>query len=469
MEHRFRLRCDVAGSAGRSSGSGNVCLETGECLSLTLTHGLVLLTEIFIVVMLTLLNGVLAMSELAVVSSRAARLKVMAERGNKGAATAIRLAEDPGRFLSTVQIGITLVGVLSGAFSGATLGARLADWLELQGMSDGLADGLGVGVVVVAITYLSLIVGELVPKQIALRAPEAVAARVAPAMSLLSRVAFPLVWLLNTSGKAILSLLGQGKETDERVTDEEIRTVLAEAHSAGVIDTQESAMISGVMRLADRTARGLMTPRRDVEVVDIEDSLADIRQQMRDTPRSRLPVRNGSSDEILGVLFVKDAYEAIAQGNDLDVRAHMRDAPVVSDLTGALDVIQALRKAPAQMVLVYDEYGHFEGVITSGDILEAITGVFQEDEVEEPALRQREDGSYLVAGWMPVDEFADQMGLTMKEDPDYETVAGFVLDELKRLPELGESFTWNGWSFEVIDLDGRRIDKLLVKRPAEQA
>lgn len=428
-----------------------------------------MLTEISIVVLLTILNGVLAMSELAVVSSRAVRLKVMAEQGNRGAAQAIKLAEDPGRFLSSVQIGITLVGVLSGAFSGATLGARLSAWLLSMGLPEGWADGLGVGSVVVAITYLSLIVGELVPKQIALRAPETVAARVAPMMVLLSKLALPLVWLLDASGRSVLALLGQKGESEERMTDEEIRTVLAEAQIAGVIETEESAMISGVMRLADRTARGLMTPRRDVEVIDIEDDPAEIRAQLRNTQKSRLPVRNGSSDEILGVLFVKDAYEAIAEGKDPDIRNRMREAPVVSDLTGAIDVIQALRKSSAHMVLVYDEYGHFEGIVTSGDILEAITGVFQEDEVEEPAIVQRDDGSFLVAGWMPVDEFAHQMGFSMKEDPDYETVAGFVLDELKHLPELGERFNWNGWSFEVIDLDGRRIDKLLVQKATVEA
>mgnify|MGYP003629594290 FL=1 len=425
---------------------------------------ILLFTEIFIVVALTVLNGVLAMSELAVVSARPVRLKIMAEQGSRGARQALRLAEDPGRFLSSVQIGITLVGILSGAFSGATLGARFANWLELQGLPDNWSDALGVGTVVVAITYLALIVGELVPKQIALRAPETVAARVAPAMVLVAKIGAPLVWLLDVSGKLVLGLLGQKGDTGERVTDEEIRTVLAEAHNAGVIETEESAMISGVMRLADRTARGLMTPRRDVEVVDIEDDAAEIRAQLRRTQRTRLPIRNGSSDEILGVLFVKDAFDYVASGTGDDLRKLMREAPVVSDLTGALDVIQALRKTPAHMVLVYDEYGHFEGIITSADILEAITGVFQEDETDEPAIVAREDGSFLVAGWMPIDEFSHEMRLRLKADPDYETVAGFVLDELKHLPELGECFERQGWVFEVIDLDGRRIDKLLVRR-----
>ncbi|GGF88414.1 MULTISPECIES: hemolysin family protein [Rhizobium] len=428
-----------------------------------------MLTEILIVVALTILNGVLAMSELAVVSSRPIRLKVMAEQGNRGAATAIKLAEDPGRFLSSVQIGITLVGVLSGAFSGATLGTRLTSWLEAQGMAENLADWLGVGGVVVVITYMSLILGELVPKQIALRAPESVAARVAPAMKLVAMIGAPIVWFLDISGRFVLTILGQKGESEDKVTDEEIRTVLAEAQSAGVIESGESEMISGVMRLADRTARGLMTPRRDVEVIDTEDEPEEIRAQLRATTRSRLPVRKGSSDEIIGVLFVKDAYDFMAGGKQFDVQLAMREAPVVSDLTGALDVIQALRKAPAHMVLVYDEYGHFEGIISSGDVLEAITGVFQEDATEEPAIVVRDDGSYLIAGWMPVDEFGAQMGISIEEDPGYETVAGFVLDELKHLPELGESFTTHGWTFEVVDLDGRRIDKLLVSRSGDKA
>ncbi|WP_122522617.1 hemolysin family protein [Pannonibacter phragmitetus] len=420
--------------------------------------------EIAIVVCLTLLNGVLAMSELAVVSSRPVRLKLLADQGSRGAAVALRLSEDPGRFLSTVQIGITLVGVLSGAFSGATLGARLSGWLLTQGLPPAVADALGVGSVVVAITYMSLIVGELVPKRIALRAPESVAARVAPSMLMLSKISAPLVWLLDRSGRGVLRLLGQQDSAGETVTDEEIRTVLAEAHSAGVIEDEESEMISGVMRLADRTARGLMTPRRDVEVLDLADSPEDIRARLRATARSRLPVRQGSSDEILGVVAVKDVLGAYLDAPDAAIEPLMRNAPAVSDRAGALAVIQTLRKAPAHMVLVYDEYGHFEGIITPGDVLEAVTGVFEQGEEEEPALFQREDGSWLVAGWMPVDEFAAEMGFPLDPDPDYETVAGFVLDTLKYLPSLGESFTAKGWHFEVLDLDGRRVDKLLVRK-----
>lgn len=420
--------------------------------------------EIVIVVLLTLLNGALALSELAVVSARPVRLRMLAEQGSKAAATALRLAEDPGRFLSSVQIGITLVGVLSGAFSGATLGTRLTVWLQAQGFSEHVANWLGVGSVVVAITYLSLIVGELVPKQIALRAPEAVAVRVAPAMAWLSRLALPLVWLLDTSGKAVLFLIGQSGETEATVTDEEIRTVLAEAHHAGVIEAEESAMIAGVMRLADRTARGLMTPRREVEVIGIDDEPDKAREQLRTTVHSRLPVRDGASDEIVGVLFVKDALDVLLRGGTLDMRAMMCDAPVASDFSGALDVIAALRKTPAHMVLVYDEFGHFEGIVTPGDVLEAITGAFSNDTSEEPAMVARPDGSYLVSGWMPIDEFAARTGISVGQDPDFETVAGFAIEELKHLPELGESFDAQGWHFEVVDLDSRRIDKLLIRK-----
>ncbi len=270
--------------------------------------------EIITVVLLTILNGVLAMSELAVVSSRPARLRVMADKGSRGARMAIELADNPGRFLSTVQIGITLVGILSGAFSGATLGARLSGWLLGQGLSPALADAVGVGSVVVVITYLSLIVGELVPKQIALREPESVASRVAPTMTLLSKLAAPLVWLLDTSGRLVLKLLGQSGKSSDGVTDEEIKSVLAEAHSAGVIETEESRMIAGVMRLADRTARGLMTPRMDVEMVDVDDSFDEIRLQLHNTSRSRLPVRGEDSDEVIGVLQVRDFFNQLSSG-----------------------------------------------------------------------------------------------------------------------------------------------------------
>ncbi|MBA3325110.1 MAG: HlyC/CorC family transporter [Rhodobacteraceae bacterium] len=420
--------------------------------------------EIAVVVVLTVLNGLLAMSELAVVSSRQSRLRVLEREGSAGAGAALRLAEDPGRFLSFVQIGITLVGVLSGAYSGATLGARLAERLEGMGLTAALADTLGVGAVVVAITYLSLIVGELVPKQIALRDPERVAARVAPAMRVLSRVAAPLVWLLDTSGKAVLRLLGQAGQPQERVTEEEVRSLIAEAESAGVLETEERDMISGVMRLADRTARALMTPRRDVELLDLKRDFAVLHRQAIETRRSHLPVQDGERDEIVGVLRTKDLFSAMATTDAPDIRDLVLKTPVVADTSRAIDVLNALRASTVHMALVFDEHGHFEGIITSSDVLEAITGAFQEEGSDEPAFVLRDDGSFLVSGWMPIDEFAEKIGASVDPDPDYETVAGLVLHKLNRLPEVGESFQAGRWRFEVVDLDMRRIDKVLVSR-----
>ncbi len=420
--------------------------------------------EILIVAVLTLVNGVLSMSELAVVSSRPARLKVLAAEGRKGAETALRLQDDPGRFLSSVQIGITLVGVLSGAFSGATLGERLGLALAGTGMDPSIAMPLGVGLVVVIITYLSLIIGELVPKQIALRDAEGVASRVAPAMALIAAVASPVVSLLDLSGKLVLRLLGQSGESEETVTDEEVKTIIAEAESAGVLDSEERHMISGVMRLADRSARGLMTPRLNVEIIDLAASDEELRETLRNTRHSVLPVQDGNVDDIVGVLVRKDLAIAYFAGVRPDLRSLVRQAPVVMDRSSSIDVLKAIRGSLVHMALVFDEYGHFEGIVTPGDILEAITGAFQEEEGDEQAFVVRQDGSFLVSGWMPVDEFEDKIGVPIPNDAKYETVAGYVLAELNHLPVVGERFERGRWRFEVLDLDGRRIDKVLVER-----
>ncbi len=424
-----------------------------------------MLLEILIVLGLIVLNGALAMSELSVVSSRPARLKTMVDAGRRGAATALRLSEDPGRFLSTVQIGITLVGVLSGAFSGATIGPRVGAALARAGMDPETAQTLGVGVVVVLLTYLSLIVGELVPKQIALKNPEGIAARVAPAMAVLSTVSAPVVWLLDRSGRLLLWVLGQGGESQSRVTEEEVRTILAEARFEGVIEDEEQEMLTGVMRLADRSARALMTPRRDVAMIDADAPPAEVLRQIEAIGRPRMPVRRG--DEVLGVLYVTDAFAALAAGKPIIVADLMREVPVVSDMADALNVIEILRASPNHMALVYDEYGSFEGIITTGDILEAITGTFTEAQEEEPDVVERQDGSLLVSGSMPADEFCDRLSIPREEAGDYETVAGLVIHHLRRLPALGDAVVVAGWRIEVIDLDDRRIDKLLVGRLEE--
>jgi len=422
------------------------------------------LTEILIVAVLILVNGALSLSELAIVSARPARLKSLAENGDRGAEAALDLAADPGRFISTVQIGITVVGVLSGAFSGATLGLRFANWLASRGVDPDWASTLGVGAVVVLLAYLSLIAGELVPKQIALRDPERVARRVAPSMAVVSRVASPIVWVLDASGRAVLHMLGQGGEERSGVTEEEVRVILSEAQHEGVIEGAEREMLSGVMRLADRSARGLMTPRRDVEMLDVNAPSEVTLEAIRESGRPRLPVQDPETDEVLGVLYVTDAFAAMSRGEPLELRRLMREVPVIYESADALDVIGILREAQNHMGLVYDEYGSFQGIVTTGDILEAITGAFREEATDEPAMHERDDGSYLVSGWMAADEFTERLGIPRELAGDYETVAGLVLNQLHRLPQLGDKVEAGGWRFEVLDLDGRRIDKLLVSR-----
>lgn len=424
--------------------------------------------EIAVIVALILMNGLFAMTEIAVVSARPMRLKTLAGQGARGAGAALRLIAGLGAFLSSVQVGITMVGILSGVFSGATLGVRLAGWLALQGWSEVAADAAGYGVVVAAITYLSLIAGELVPKQIALAAPEKLACRIAPAMILLMRATAPLVWLLDKSGHVVLRLFGLGGERDAQVTEEEVRTVLAEATSAGVIESGESEMIAGVMRFADRRIKALMTPRRDVEFLDLADTPQVLRRQVLATRHARLPVRDGDADTITGVVLVHDALATLVRGAEPDWRALVQPCPVVLDSADALDGLAQIRGAGLHLALVFDEYGSFEGVLSSGDILKAITGAFG-DSGDEPDVVRRKDGSYLVSGSAPVDVFSDQLGVTVTAGGDYATAAGFVLDALGHIPAVGEQFTRAGWVFEVVDLDGLRIDKILAIPPGDAA
>ncbi len=423
--------------------------------------------ELAIIVALILLNGLLALAELAIVSSRHARLQALVDREVIGSRRALALATDPGRFLSTVQIGITLVGVLSGAFSGATLGLRLAEWFVDLGVRASIAEAVGVGLVVAVITYLSLVIGELVPKQIALRDPEKIAVRVAPAMTAMARIASPIVSFLDMSGRLVLRALGYNAKPEDRVTDEEIRSLMAEAETAGVIEPGEREMIAGVMRLGDRPVRAVMTPRREVDMVDLTADPDEIRKTIVESVHSRLPAHAGTAEEMLGVVQAKDLLDAYLRGDSPDIRAHVRPAPNAPDTVDALDVVDLIKASPVHMALIHDEYGHFQGIVTNADILEAIVGAFRTDEGSvEPDAVQREDGSWLISGSMPADEMADRLSISLPPDRSYHTAAGFVLSQFGHLPEVGESFNNQGWRFEVVDLDGRRIDKILASRIA---
>ena len=423
--------------------------------------------DVVIIVALVLLNGVFAMSELAIVSSREARLRARAKAGSAGAKCALALAADPSRFLSTVQIGITLIGVLAGAYSGASLGGPVSQRLALLGMEPETAETLGFGIVIVLVTFLSLIIGELVPKQFALRAPEPIAVIMARPMRWLSVATAPFVWLLDKASALIFHLLRLDRESRDHVTAEELHLVVAEAQTAGVLEESERAIISGIVRLADRPVRDVMTPRTEVDWIDRGASREEIRQALLETPHSRVPVADGSIENIVGVIQARDVMAALLAGADIDLSRLCRTAPVIPDLMDAMDALVVLRRADVPLALVHDEYGHLDGIVTPGSILAALTGAFAHDvdEGEEPPLVERADGSWLVSGAASADLIVDQLGLNLPDDRDFTTVAGFALSVLKHLPETGERFAHDGWTFEIVDMDGRKIDKLIASPP----
>ena len=422
--------------------------------------------DLVLILALVALNGLLSMSELAIVSAREARLKAMAKAGSSGAQCAIDLAAEPGRFLSTVQIGITLIGILAGAYSGASLGTPVAQRLALLGLDPETAQTVGFGLVIVVTTYASLVIGELVPKQFALRNPEGIAAIMARPLGWLSKITRPFVWLLDMTSALIFRALGLNREAKNVVTAEELHLVVAEAQTAGVLDEEERAIISGIVRLADRPVREVMTPRTDIDWIDIGCGREEIRSALKATPHSRLPVTDGSVDNIVGVVSTRDMLSALLDGEELNLRTLSRTAPVIPDLMDAMDALAVLRSAEVPLALVHDEYGHLDGIVTPGSILAALAGAFANDldEGEDPPCVEREDGSWLVSGAASADLLSDRLGISMPGDRDYSTVAGFALSVLKKIPETGETFKFDNHRFEVVDMDGRKIDKLLVSR-----
>jgi putative hemolysin len=422
--------------------------------------------DVIIILFLVTINGVFSMSELALVSSRKARLEAMARAHRRGATTALALANDPGKLLSTVQIGITLIGVLAGAYSGASLGQPVGQRLAAWGVPARSADDIGFAIVIVLTTYASLTIGELIPKQFALRAPEPIACIVAVPMLWLSRATAPLVWLLDQTTRLAFHLLGLNRQSDSQVTAEELHLIVAEASNAGVIEESERAIISGVVRLADRPVREIMTPRTEVVWIDADADETEVRRSTMEMPHSRLPVADGSVDNIIGVVTARDIVKALMRGEDCNLRLLLREAPVVPDQMDAMNALEVLRSAEVPMALVHDEYGHFDGIVTPADLLAAIAGSFVSDHDDEhdPPLHEREDGSWLVSGSFAADMLAEKLGFDLEEDRDYATVAGLALAAFKRLPKVGDHFDHDGWQFEIVDMDGRKIDKLLVTR-----
>ena len=426
--------------------------------------------DVVIILALVAINGVLSMSELAIVSSRDARLKAMAKSGSSGARWALELASNPGRFLSTVQIGITLVGILAGAYSGATLGKPVGERIALLGTDPETAQTIGFAIVIVLTTFASVVIGEIVPKQFALRSPEPIAVVVARPMRWLSTITGPIVWLLDQTSKLIFRLIGLNRESENTVTAEELHLVVAEAQTAGVLEESERAIISGIVRLADRPVREVMTPRTEVDWIDVNASLEELHAALEEIPHSRIPVAEGSADNVIGVLQTRDLVQTLLDGREINLRDLTRSAPVIPDLMDAMDALVVLRSADVPLALVHDEYGHFDGIVTPGSILAALAGAFAHDvEEDEPPLVEREDGSWLVSGAASADLLTDRLGVNLPHDRDYSTVAGFALSVLKHLPQTGSTFSHDGWKFEVVDMDGRKIDKVLASRPRRRS
>lgn len=423
--------------------------------------------EIVITLLLIIINGLFSMSETALVSVRKARLQHRAASGDARAQAVLDLIDAPNRFLSTVQIGITLIGILAGAFGGATIAAQLAIFLRRISWLAPYADTLSLGIVVVAITYLSLVVGELVPKRIALNAPERIALSVVGPMRLLSRLASPLIGLLSFSTEGLLRLFRVRPSTEPPVTEQEITSLLEQGRLAGVFEETEQDLVERVFRLGDRRVSTLMTPRIDIIWIDLDDSVEQIHQTIILSGRSRFPVCRGSLENVLGIAHVKDLYAQLARQQPLDLSAVMQPALFVPERTRAFAVLERFKQTGISMALVVQEYGEIEGLVTLTDLLEALVGELPSlDEPTEQEATQREDGSWLLAGSLSLPELQDILDLTRLPDEQerrYETLGGLVMHHLGRIPVATDQFDWAGWHFEVMDMDGRRVDKVLAR------
>ncbi|MCB0019123.1 MAG: HlyC/CorC family transporter [Anaerolineales bacterium] len=425
--------------------------------------------EIALVLLLIVLNGLFAMSELALVSARPIRLQQMAQQGNRGAVVALELADSPNRFLSTVQVGITLIGILAGAFGGANIAGELANLMASWPGIGRYANSISLAIVVGAITFLSVVVGELVPKRIALGNAEQIAALVARPMGALARLATPVVNLLGGATDLTLRLLGIRTVTDESVNEEEIRTMISQGAKVGAIDEAEKEMVDSIFRLGDRPLEAMMTPRLEIVWLDIHASEAELHELMRSTPHGRYPVCDGDLDRLLGILQVKDLLTASLAGQPLDIRAVLQEPLLVPESLPVLKALERFKQSGQHMALLFDEYGGIEGLVTLINILEAIVGdIPTETEVIDPPIVQRQDGTWLVDGLISSDDFKEAFNIRhLPGEGKYQTLAGYVLFMIGDIPTTGSYFDWGGYRFEVADMDRYRVDKLLLQRLPE--
>ncbi len=425
--------------------------------------------QLAIVLLLILLNGLFAMAEMAMVSSRRARLQHAADHGRVGAKAALELAHNPSRFLSTVQIGVTVISVLASAFGGITLGDRLSAELErMPGFLGQHAHAISIGIVVAGISYVSLVVGELVPKRIALMRPEAIAIGFARSMRLVSRVAAPLEWLLSASSNLLLRLVPI-KPDGEGVTEEEITVMLREGTAAGRFHAVETAIVQMAFRLNDRRVSAVMTPRTQVEWLDLADPAEENRRKVATSPYSRFPVVDGGPEQVVGVVQGKDLLSLVLAEKPFDLRPAMRRPLYVPNTVTALRALEIFKKSGEPMALVVDEYGAFEGVVTLHDILQALVGdIAVPGRASDAPVIKREDGSWLVDGMVPIDQVKDLTGLTYlpgEETGDFHTLGGFLMAQMNRIPAVADHIAVEGFRFEVMDMDGRRVDRVLLVPP----
>lgn len=428
--------------------------------------------EIVLILLLLVVNGILAMSEIALVSAKKVRLRQRAESGDKGARVALELAATPTRFLSTVQIGITLVGILAGAFGGATLAEQIGEWVARVPSLAAYGDAIGIAAVVLAITYLSLIIGELVPKQLGLNAPEAIASRLARPLKLLSRITAPAVHLLDLSTRLILRLLGARPSQEPPITEEEFRHLLDQGRRAGVFEPAEQEIVERVLRLGDMRVGELVTHRSQMVALDVDDPPEENWRTIAESGYTYFPVYEHGPDRVLGLVSVTDLWAMTVAGRPPDLRAALREPLFLPESLPALQALERFRSEGQQVALVLDEYGGTEGIVTLNDVLQALVGELPAAEEPDSMVVEREDGSCLLDGMLPVGELEGLLRLSSAEAgdlEDYQTLGGFVMGRIGRIPKAGERFDWREWRFEVVDMDGLRVDKVLLSplRPVE--
>lgn len=428
--------------------------------------------EILIILFLLVLNAFFAMSELAVVSASRPLLRQQAKQGSSRAQAALNLAENPGSFLSTVQVGITLVGILAGVYGGASITEKLAPILNAYSFIEPYGHVVAGALVVAGITYLSVIIGELIPKQFALRHAEAVAMFVAPPMAVLSKIASPVVYLFDISAKLLLRLLGMSANDSEEVTEAEVQAVLAEGAESGVFEKSEHEMLRRIMSLADRSVKSIMTHRTEMVSIDINDSFEEVVAIIQAASHSRYPVVDGDSDNVVGAVRAKNILQATLHPKSFRLKDFVEDLPSVPEMTTCLKAFEFFKSSNIHMAIIVDEYGSTEGIVTSADLLESIVGILPSnyDRVEDMAIRERHDGTWLIDGRTAIHEMQLTFGLDqLSTDDGYETIAGFVVQNLRKSPEEGDRFQAFGYNFEVMDMDGRRIDKILMSRVGSTA